>query len=258
MTNFDTDDFLRLSNQIILSGKALPHWLEQALLKVKDEERERLAFDKQMIEDAQARTKPFESRINSLFENFDISLPVEYFRFKTPELESTLQSTQDNIKQFAFEIQQLSKQAGENPIIENQAVKITANLLDRLKEDLGFSQEENKQLENKSVEEIAEYYSKTRTDKTGKLNDSINQYREEINQLEKQTIGKSKDELTEIYQDKLREIEEQTKDNRGDVKIYFDKEKYRVQSINDVKIPLKTEETMKNLSDKKVLLDINL
>lgn len=258
MINFDTDVFLRLSNQIMLSGKALPHWLEQALLKVKDEERERLAFDKQMIEDAQARTKPFESRINRLFENFDISLPDEYFRFKTPELENTLQITKDNIKQLAFDIQQWSKQAGENPIIENQAVKITANLLDRLKEDLGFSQEENKQLENKSVEEIAEYYSKTRTDKMGKLNDSINQYRDEINQLEKQTIGKSKDELTEIYQDKLREIEKLTSSNRGDMKIYFDKEKYQVDSINDVKTPIKTEEMTKNLLNKKALLDISL
>lgn len=258
MTIFDTDDFLRLSNQLMLSGKALPHWLEQALLKAKDNERERFAFDKKLIEESQMRNKPFESRISSLFDDFDTNLPEEFLLYKTPQLDATLSNTKENIKQFSFDMQQLSIQAGGNPAIENQAVKITANLLDRLKEDLGFSAEENKQLENKSFEEITEYYSKTRTDNMCKLNHSINLYREEIKDLEKQTLGKNKEELSEIYEDKLNRIERRTCTGRSDVKNYFDKEKYEVDSINEIKTPIKTEETMKNILDKKALLDINL
>ena len=91
-----------------------------------------------------------------------------------------------------------------------------------------------------------------------KLNHSINLYREEIKDLEKQTLGKNKEELSEIYEDKLNRIERRTSTGRSDVKNYFYKEKYEVDSINEIKTPIKTEETMKNILDKKALLDINL
>lgn len=252
MTNWETDEFILLSNQILQSGKALPNWLEKAVLKAKEEEKERLAFDKKLVEESQPKAKPFDSRINGLFENFDNTLPEEYNQYKKPEVETLLQSTKNNIKQFAFDIQKLSKQAGGHPIIEEQAVKITNNLLDRLKEELGFTPEENKLLENKSVEEIAEYYSRTRIDKMAKLNNSITEFREELKDIEKHTIGKSREKLAVIYQNELNEIEKLTSSNQNDVKIYFDKSKYQVYSINDIKTPVKTEETTNNTIDKKL------
>lgn len=258
MIIFDTDEFIRLSQEFSQSGKALPHWLEQALLKAKDVEKERIAYDKKFFEESEQNKKPFQSRISNLFLDFDNSLPTEYFIFKTPQLENSLNATKENIKRFANDIQQLSEKAGGNRNIENQAVKITSNLLDRLKNDLGFSTEEKKQLENKTAEEIADYYSKTRTGKMDKLNDSINDFRKELHDLEKSCEGKPKDEITKIYEKKLNEVEELTRVNQTDIKIYFDKDRYNIESINQVKVPIKTEETMKNLKDKKALLDVTL
>lgn len=65
--------------------------------------------------------------------------------------------------------------------------------MNRLKNDLGFSTEEKKQLENRTAEEIADYYSKTRFGKMDKLNDSINDFRKELHDLEKSCEGKPKD-----------------------------------------------------------------
>lgn len=258
MIIFDTDEFIRLSQEFLQSGKALPDWLEAAVRRAKENEKEEQAFNKKMFEDAESNNKPFKSRINNLFLDFDNSLPVEYFTFKTPQLENSLNTTKENIKQFASDIEQLSEKAGGNQNIENQALKITSNLLDRLKNDLGFSTEEKKQLENRTAEEIADYYSKTRFGKMDKLNDSINDFRKELHDLEKSCEGKPKDEITKIYEKKLNEVEELTRVNQTDIKIYFDKDRYNVESINQVKAPIKTEETMKSLKDKKALLDINL
>lgn len=78
-----------------------------------------------MFEDAESKNKPFKSRINNLFLDFDNSLPIEYFTFKTPQLENSLNTTKENIKQFASDIEQLSEKEVGNQNIENQALKIT-------------------------------------------------------------------------------------------------------------------------------------
>ncbi len=263
MMIFDTDEFIRLSQEFLQSGKALPHWLEQAVLKAKDVEKERIAYDKKFFEESEQNKKPFQNRINNLFLDFDNNLPAEYFTFKNPQLENSLNATKENIKQFANDIQQLSEKAGGNQNIENQAVKITSNLLDRLKNDLGFSTEEKKQLENKTAEEIADYYSKTRSGKMDKLNNSINDFRKELHDLEKSCEGKPKDEITKIYEEKIDNIERATRFRHTDVKIYFDKNKYDIESINNIKAPCQTslnvsDETLKSVNDKKNLLEITL
>jgi len=263
MIIFDTDEFIKLSQEFLQSGKALPDWLEAAVRRAKENEKEEQAFNKKMFKDAESKNKPFESKITNLFMDFENSIPEEFLTYKTPHLENSLTRTKDNIKQLANDIQQLSEKAGGNQNIENQAVKITYNLLDRLKNDLGFSREEKKLLENKTAEEIAEYYAQTRSGKMDTLNNSINGFRKELKDLENSCEGKPPQEVMEIYQKTLNEIESSTSDKSSSSKRSIQNKAFDVESINDVKAPSKTsqnlsEETIKAKNDKKSLLEISL
>lgn len=164
--------------------------------------------------EAQAK-KQFDKRIDRLFADFDNNLPEDFKKYTTPELTDGLNATKKNIRGLADDMHKLSELAGGDPKLEQQAEKITANLLDRLKNDLGLTPEERKKLEGKSLEEIQAYYAETRSDKLDKLNETVNGYRQELHQLVEQTAGRSLEEKAKIYQDKLDELEIKTGQKKG-------------------------------------------
>lgn len=90
----------------------------------------------------------------------------------------------------------LAQLAGNDPKLEHQVEKITANLLNRLKNDLALSPEERKKLEDKSLKENQTYYMEARSGNVGKLNETVNGYWQELHPLVEPTTGKSAKEIS--------------------------------------------------------------
>lgn len=256
MSIIDLKDISRLTEELSATGKPLPYWLEDAIRKAKHDTTQEHLAERKVIEQEAADTQKqlYQSRINSLFDDFDKLLPDDFKKFKTPQLESSLDTTKQNIKQFAADMHRLSELAGGSPMLEDKAVKITSNLLDRLKNDLELTPQEKKQLEGKSFEEVAEYYSQTRSGKMDRLNNSINNYRQELQQLETSCQGKSKEEINKLYEEKLLMLEKATGQGKDEYnKIENRLSKYEA-SINDVKAQPQTSQT---ISDKQLEQNIN-
>lgn len=250
MTIIDLQDINKLADELCSTGKPLPYWLEMAIRKAKHDIIKEQIAERKMIEQEFAHSQQqYQSRINSLFDDFDKLLPDDFKKFKTPQLESSLDTTKQNIKQFATDMHRLSELAGGSPTLEDKAVKITANLLDRLKNDLELTPLEKKQLEGKSFEEVAVYYSQTRSGKMDRLNNSIDNYRQELQQLEISCQGRSKEEINKLYEEKLHRIEQATGQGKiEDFKIENRLSKYEA-SIDDIKSPPQTSQT---ISDKQI------
>lgn len=252
MVDFDTADFARLNFDIANANSFqgnMPSWLEEALRKTKKEsEREEQALEKLLVDQSpeQQDKRRYEERIKALFDDFDRNLPKDYLTYGNPELTKPFESTKNNIRQLADDMHKLSELAGGDPKLEQQSEKITANLLDRLKNDLGLSPDERKQLEGKSLEEIQEYYTRTRSDKLDKLNETVNGYRQELHYLIEQTAGKSPEEKAKIFQNELKDIELQTGQNREKAKIVISMVgvQYESVTINDVKAPAMDSRTV--------------
>lgn len=251
MSTIDLQNISKLTKELSATGKPLPYWLEDAIRKAKhDAKQEGYAEQKQIEQEAANSQKPpYQTHINSLFDDFDKLLPDDFKKFKSPQLESALDTTKQNIKQFAADMYRLSELAGGSLTLEDKAVKITSNLLDRLKNDLELTPREKKQLEGKSFEEVAEYYSQTRSGKMDKLNTSIDNYRQELQQLETSCQGKSQEKINKLYSEKLQRIEGATqRGNFEDFKIENRLSKYEA-SLENIKSP---PQTSQSISDKQL------
>lgn len=251
MSIIDLQDISKLTEELSATGKPLPYWLEDAIRKAKHTTIQETRAEQKQIEQeaANAQKPPYQNRINSLFDDFDKLLPEDFKKLKTPQLENALDATKQNIKQFAADMHRLSELAGGSPALEDKAVKITSNLLDRLKNDLELTPQEKKQLEGKSFEEVAEYYSQTRSGKMDKLNTSIDNYRQELHQLEISCQGKSQEEINKLYEEKLQKIERATGQGKiGDVILENRLSKYEA-SLENIKTPLQTSQS---ISDKQL------
>ena len=77
------------------------------------------------IEDAEFKNKPFKSRINNLFLDFDNSLPVEYFTFKTPQIENSLNVIKENIKQRHLEQRNINQELSFLKILTQSGSQIS-------------------------------------------------------------------------------------------------------------------------------------
>jgi hypothetical protein len=253
MSAIDLSNLLKLMQEFEQNGKGMPYWLADAVNKAKMEyKQEAFAQQRMMAEDLARVNQSFNNRINSLFDSFD--LPEDFIKYKTPQLESKLDSTKQNIKQFASDMHRLSELAGGSPLLEEKAVKITSNLLERLKNDLELTPQEKKQLEGKTFEEVAEYYSQTRSGNMDKLNKSIDNYRQELHQLENLCQGKSQEEINRLYEEKLLMLEKATGQGKEEYsKVENRLSKYEA-SIDNIKSPPQTSQT---ISDKQLEQIIN-
>lgn len=254
MSTIDLQNLFKISEELSSSGKPLPYWLEEALRKAKHDSKLDLYAQQKQIEEANSKQQPYQSRIDNLFNDFDNSLPDDFKKLKTSELETALDTTKHNIKQFAADMHRLSDLAGQNPALEDKAVKITSNLLDRLKNDLELIPQEKKQLEGKSFEEVAEYYSQTRSGKMDKLNNSINNYRQELHQLENSSQDKSQVEILRIYEEKLLKIERATGQGKIEDKISESRLSKYEATLDNIKSP---PQNSQNILDKQLEQNTN-
>jgi hypothetical protein len=213
MADLEFNDFSQLNtfiNSVLQSGKPLPSWLERAIDKAKFEQKqEAVALAIQEKEKAEKEKQPsFSERLDKLFENFDNSLPPEFTKYGSPQLNNHLQATKQNIKNFATNMENFRNNIGGDRLLSDRVDEVTQNLLNRLSKDLGVSPDE---ITGKTFEQIQEYYQENTKNNMVKTNQTIDKYRQELIQLEKETDGKTIKEKQEIYRTWLDEHKQGSK-----------------------------------------------
>lgn len=219
MSTIDIETINTLLDKLSVTGQPMPYWLEEAVRKLKFDKAQTVVADhleiKAEAEKLKEQQQPYEKRVNALFADFDLSIPEDYKKYKSAEVEATVVDSTQKIRKLADDISKLSELADNNPELKEKGVAITRNLLGRLQAALNLSEEERKRIEVLTPDEQLKEYAKLVKEPTAEVLQVIDRSQARVTGLmerhhELVNSGKSMVDIVGLYDETLNRIEKET------------------------------------------------